>query len=227
MKFRLDVNGPEREARPCTAAVRARLAELRTRSALPFSISGWVRRGMPLLVGEAPGPPPASEDPRLALTGAAGKRLAALARLRWPDGYLGRVGRINLIDRWPGRTASGGSAFDAEAAADSAHALALLAMDLSRRVGDIRLVLLGRRVQRAFGFRSVSLMDEITEQNICVDGREAARVFLFPHPSGLNRRFNGKRERRRLAALFMRQLGLVRKVFNFHAMVGPNFEGAA
>lgn len=125
----------------------------------------------PLLVGEAPG---RNGDPCRPLEGKVGRRLAALFGLTF-DGYLEAFVRTNLLDFWPGQNGKG-AAFvivDAE----------MVACTLVRkRFKRGRVVLLlGKRVARAFGTKG----DYFDEQVV-----NGARVYVVPHPSGVNRWYN-------------------------------------
>lgn len=122
-----------------------------------------------LVVGEAPARRIAGR-PELALVGTGLEELGGLSLLEW----LLRVARVNLLDRWPG-AAPKGDLFDAPAA--RAHAERLRpALPRFRRV-----VLLGRRVESAFGL----------ERGEWFEARDPeGRVAVAPHPSRVSHWWN-------------------------------------
>ncbi len=147
------------------------------------------------VVGEAPG------DPRTRAAGGrpfdsrtrSGRRLAVLLGV---DEVADAYPVLNLVDRWPGRTAHG-AAFPRGLA--SARAAALW-YDLPS--GDLLLV--GKRVAAAFGVSEEYLRwEDVTR----IDGRRrrTRRVAVFPHPSGVNRWWNEPRNAA-AAARFARSL---------------------
>jgi uracil-DNA glycosylase len=129
-----------------------------------------------LIVGEAP---TAATEGYTALTeaGRSGRRLARLAGV---EHLADRFGVINLVDHWPGRTAHG-DAFPAGLARDNARLL------LGSLPADVALVLLGRRVERAFGLERGAYFRWRTVQDRQSDLRA---VVTTPHPSGANRWWN-------------------------------------
>jgi hypothetical protein len=142
-----------------------------------------------LILGEAPGPGGGHDI----LAGRIGRLLCAAAGI---PGYadLARLARLeNLLDCYPG-SAWKGSAFPR----DAARAAAVLRVP--RMSGTV--LLLGHRVAAAFGVRAAYF----TWGRI---GR--ARAAVFPHPSGVNRWWND-RENRRLAAAFLREVLAQKKI---------------
>lgn len=133
-----------------------------------------------IFVGESPssrsGPP---------LGGAIGRRLAELAGVSEEE-LRRRCEMVNLLDECPPLQPGGkGRTFDAEAAGDAALRLRLW------NPGAV-LVLLGRRVARAFGLRPPSPV------------WMAETVLVVPHPSGIVRWWN-RAENRRQAAVALRR----------------------
>lgn len=96
----------------------------------------------PLLIGQSPGP---RSDPSEPLSGASGRRLAALCGLGL-DEFLALFERANVIPDFPGKLGKG-----------DAFPLALarpLARDLMPRCAGRPVVLLGNHVAAAFGWRA-------------------------------------------------------------------------
>ncbi len=134
-----------------------------------------------MLVGEAPGPSVVRlRRPGEALTGAAGRRLAALAGVPLVT-YLRRTERVNLLDAYPGER------WPSAEARDRARSL------LPRLAGRTTL-LAGRRVAAAFG------VDAPWYEWVELDG---GRVAVLPHPSGRSRYWNDPANRD-AAAEFLR-----------------------
>lgn len=132
---------------------------------------------------------------RLAITGAIGKRLAALAgcdlKRREELRFYATHERRNLNARWNGKDGKGDK-FDREEG--KIRAAEILAEGFDRHV------LLGAAVAEAFGFRSVPFLEEKLRHN---DALNKPQWFLiFPHPSGIstwwNEEFNAFRARKRL-----------------------------
>jgi uracil-DNA glycosylase len=96
----------------------------------------------PLLIGQAPGP---NTDPSEPLSGASGKRLAALCGLDLEE-FLARFERANLLPEFPGKIGKG-DRFPVALARP-------LARSLAGRCLDRRVVLLGNGVASAFGWRA-------------------------------------------------------------------------
>ncbi len=141
------------------------------------------RRVKPLIVGEAPGR--RGGEP---IAGAVGRRLAAWSGLSFED-FARAFDRVNVLDAWPG-SAGKGSKFTLDVARSRAVAV-------RRRFTRGRVVvMLGQRVPRAFNVMA-SYFDPIA-----VGG---ARVFVVPHPSGINRWYNDADNVATMAA-FMRRL---------------------
>jgi hypothetical protein len=118
----------------------------------------------------------------------AGRELAALAGVAHPIQWQALFECVNVLDRWPGKAGGKGDAFpmgDALEAVD--HRLAPLCWN--RRV-----VLLGRRVERAFRFNECPWFEWHR-------GRNDGLFVTVPHPSHVNHWWN-KAENRREAARF-------------------------
>jgi uracil-DNA glycosylase len=137
------------------------------------------------LVGQAPS---RRGDPRRPLAGPNGKKIARLAGMSYDELIACR--RRHLNPDYNGRPGKG-EAFDHERGNMNA---ADVLMDW--RVE--RIVLLGKNVARCFGFRDLPFLAEIR-----VYGR---RFLIFPHPSGVNRWWNERRNERRARQLLQRFL---------------------
>jgi uracil-DNA glycosylase len=138
-----------------------------------------------MIIGQAPGP---RTDHREPLSGASGRRLAALCGLPLSV-FLARFERVNLVRRHPGKLAKGDAFPRAIARRNAARLLPLMR---GRRV-----VLLGRNVADAFGLAHLSMF--VWHR---VGGVEVA---VAPHPSGVNHWWNDPRNVRR-ARRFWRKL---------------------
>jgi len=104
-------------------------------------------------------------------------RVLKLSGLETWEELLDKVGWLNLIDRWPGHTGRG-----AEFPAGQARGAAVrLWADLPE---GARIVLLGRRVEAAFGIRPGG--DYFAWRTVAKDGRERS-IVTVPHPSGTSR----------------------------------------
>jgi uracil-DNA glycosylase len=123
-----------------------------------------------VLVGEAPS---RRSDPEAPFSGSSGARLAALLGRPLDEVFDLR----NLLDSWPG-PAGKASAFDSRAARASAYEIRRQALLARKRP---RLVLVGRRVARAFDVRG----DYLVWQR-----HHGLRVAILPHPSGIVRWWN-------------------------------------
>lgn len=145
----------------------------------------------PLLIGQAPGP---RSDPGEPLSGRCGARLAELAGLQ-PERFLRDFRRVNLIERFPGKSAKG-DLFPLDLARKGAVQILLTGAFQSTKV-----VLLGDNVARAFGFKpgSYPLL------RFLPTGATRLGIAFCPHPSGVNRWWNEKKNLR-AAAKFWREL---------------------
>lgn len=77
----------------------------------------------------------------------AGKELARMAGVRWPDQWLEMFEPVNVLDKWPGRAEHGkGDSFPHVEASRCATKLIR-----EKVIGRHKVVLLGRRVATAFG----------------------------------------------------------------------------
>jgi len=126
-----------------------------------------------VIIGQGPSRPGKRSRP---LEGAAGRKLASLfgvSEREYRDGTL----RLNIFSRWFGKQGKG-DRFPLAAARRRAS-------KLRRRLRGRRVVLLGRNVARAFGI-TVEYLRWIR------GGFEAG---VLPHPSGVNRWWNERRNR--------------------------------
>jgi uracil-DNA glycosylase len=137
-----------------------------------------------LLVGEAPSRElHTSQQLHLSLMSPA---LADLAGVGFPGEWARLFRRTNLLESWPGRAPSGrGDLFDARAAAESAGRL----IDRGLQLKVDLVVLLGRRVERAFGRPRVLWFAEIPAL--------PWRTRVAPHPSRISRWWNDEENRSR------------------------------
>jgi len=123
-------------------------------------------RGVPRLVGEAPN---------------------ASGQVFWEATYFrGRIPRLpgkNLLSEFPGRQ-SKGCAFPIGPAREAARRYK------RGTPKSVPLVLLGRRVSRAFGLSGTAPILEWIEH-------EGRAVMVFPHPSGINQWWNDPSNRKR------------------------------
>jgi hypothetical protein len=102
---------------------------------------------------------------------------------------------VNLLDAWPGAAVGGGSQFPHEAGVDAASALVEF---VTARVPRARLVLLGRRVARAFGVgedRPWFEWSGLTWKSAALgptgaNPRGLLEVVVFPHPSSTSHFWN-------------------------------------
>lgn len=127
----------------------------------------------------------------------------APSRASGPVAFDGRSGRrvaelcgapelpfraVNLVERWPGPSRGGkGDAFPM----DQARRGALRVARLIARERPARVLLAGRRVAEAFGWRGAPLL-AWAEAEVLVGGRPVAEVAaaVIPHPSGVSRWWN-------------------------------------
>jgi hypothetical protein len=137
------------------------------------------------LVGQAPS---RLGDPSKPLAGPNGQRIARLAGMSY--GELIACRRKHLNRDYIGKRGKG-KAFDQ--AKGNVNAADIL---MDWRVE--RIVLLGKNVARCFGFRDLPFLAEIR-----IYGR---RFLIFPHPSGVNRWWNERRNERRARQLLQRFL---------------------
>jgi len=157
-------------------------------------------------VAEAPGEPGSRLEGGRVLDSRtrSGRRLAELLGV---EEVADRFLALNLVDRWPGRTAHG-SAFPAGLARKNAVEI------FGSLPVDVDLVLVGRRVARAFGVSNAYLRWTQVSQRQTADGRTTSEVLhrravVIPHPSGVNRWWNDPKNEAR-ARRFLR--GLAREV---------------
>ncbi len=135
------------------------------------------------LVGQAPS---RRGDPHKPLAGPNGQKIAHLAGMSYDELIACRRRHLNTH-----YGAKGGKRFD--------HAKGKInAADVLMDWRVERIVLLGKNVARCFGFRDLPFLAEIR-----IYGR---RFLIFPHPSGVNRWWNERRNERRARQLLQRFL---------------------
>ena len=126
-----------------------------------------------------------------------------LRTLGW--GALDQI-QTNLLDEFPGRNGKG-TLWDPEKARGAAESCL-------ERLRGRRVLFLGRRVAKAFGFGKedlppLSWRQAVPEGSVLGvrTGRRVrfARVAVIPHPSGINAWYNSE-ENRELASRFLRRL---------------------
>ena len=127
-------------------------------------------------------------DPRKPLAGPNGQKIARLAGMSH-DELIG-CRRKHLNTHYSGERRKGDAFNRAEGNANAGDVL------LDWRVE--RIVLLGKNVARCFGLRDLPFLPEIR-----IYGR---RFLIFPHPSGINRWWNERRNERRARQLLQRFL---------------------
>lgn len=137
------------------------------------------------VVGQAPGP---NTDPSEPLSGASGRRLAALCGLTYAE-FRRRFRLVNVLDGHPGRSGKG-CAFPSAEARKSAS-------DLLMGMAGHPTVLLGRAVPAAFGLAAAPWFE----------WRQSGGwpVAATPHPSGISHWWNEPANVRR-ARRFWRRL---------------------
>jgi hypothetical protein len=114
-----------------------------------------------------------------------GDRLAALCGIPRAE-MLARCRAVNLLARWPGKSGKG-DGFDMRAARRAASKMRMRGVVL----------LLGWNVARATGSQSRTYLEW--------HRLRGALAVVFPHPSGVNRWYNDRANKRR-AARFLRRL---------------------
>lgn len=141
-----------------------------------------VRQESPvLIVGPAPS---ASSDPTSPWDAASGRRLAALMGMSLEE-FLGTFDRACLFDKFPGRLAnSSGDAFPIQEATINAFKL----MRNNPFDNYKAIILMGKNVARAFNWQNAEFLEW--------DRTSRPFKVVFPHPSGLNRWWNDKRNRK-------------------------------
>ena len=137
------------------------------------------------LVGQAPS---RRGDPRKPLAGPNGRKIARLASMSYDELIACR--RKHLNTHYNGKRGKSDAFDHAKGKVNAADVL------LDWRVK--RIVLLGKNVARCFGFRDLPFLAEIS-----IYGR---RFLIFPHPSGINRWWNERRNERRARQLLQRFL---------------------
>src|ERR1043166_3212165 len=137
------------------------------------------------LIGQAPS---RRGDPRKPLAGPSGRKIARLAGMSYDQLIACR--RKHLNTQYSGERGKGDTFDHAKGSINAADVL------LDWRVE--RIVLLGKNVARCFGLRDLPFLAEIS-----IYGR---RFLIFPHPSGVNRWWNERRNERRARQLLQRFL---------------------
>lgn len=121
---------------------------------------------------------------RIALTGACGKKLAAVLGVTF-DEFL-RMPRANLNARWNGKL-SKGDLFDSLEGFGAATGV------VTKRPA-FRYVALGLGVAKCLGVRNPEFLRESPSERFSLGapstGPRPVRVFVLPHPSGVNRWWN-------------------------------------
>lgn len=145
----------------------------------PSSIGSGTSMHKPLLIGEAPSK---NEPLPRPLEGRSGERLARFAGLAWDD-YLEKFERTNLLSVRQD-TKEKGFEFDHDAAVVRAREI-VNAIEPDRVV-----VLFGKRVAAAFG-----CVKAYFEVHRLPNG---GRMYVVPHPSGVNRWWNDSNNCRRM-----------------------------
>lgn len=150
----------------------------------------------PLVIGQAPSRGRDGEPP---LSGRSGARLANLAGISLEE-FLGQTDRVNLIERWPGRSGKKGDRFPAAEARARFHVI--LPMCSGHRV-----VLLGSHVAEAFRFYGRPFCWARSLTPVYADWA------FCPHPSGVNLWWNDP-DNVRAASEFWRNLLQTRQDFS-------------
>jgi len=154
---------------------------------------GWtLMRKNILLIGQAPSRTGLNPLEALTPTSASG-RLMNLMGLT-VDEYLGSFRRINLIDEYPGRLASGnGDKFPMRQARAKAKRIL-------QQMCDFHILCIGKRVGQCFN------LDEcfVWEERIQCYPLTRNRIAMIPHTSGLNRFYNSP-DNVRQAETFLRE----------------------
>lgn len=128
----------------------------------------------PLIIGQAPA---RGNDGKPPFAGASGARLAKLAGVgETGDALPEHFDLVNLNDKWQGKNKSGkGDAFNMEQARINAKRIK---WRLEHEIDEAFVLLMGRKVERAFGWAGLNYLDT----NIWL----GHYVILFPHPSSIN-----------------------------------------
>lgn len=158
---------------------------------------------LPLIIGEAPGP---NGDPERVLDGAPAARLLGymgFSDVPWPEAAakLGEHFELrNLLDR-PMRRIDGskGCEWPIEEAEEAGSRITH-AMDK-----DARVVLLGRRVAGAFGWKKPEFWGWHPGLKFASGGRWA----MIPHPSGIVRLYNEPENRVRTGMVMWQAMGRI------------------
>ena len=137
---------------------------------------------LPLVIGQAPGRP--TDAGYLSpFEGPCGERLASLLGIKWRH-FMTMVERANLIQEWPGKSGRGDKFPRARGT------ISALAMVMRGQLDNRKVVLLGKEVARCFGLADMRYLETRTDNQ---EGGIESSVFLLPHPSGVNRWWNSKR----------------------------------
>jgi hypothetical protein len=139
------------------------------------------------LIGQAPSK---TGDPRKPLLGGRPAQLIMRLAEMTPTEYLQKFHRVNLLNRWPGKTGKG-DAFPLGAARVAAE-------NLSPRLRGQTVVFLGQGVASAFDFPTTSVLRWFSWFG-------GGRAAILPHPSGINRWWNSSLNMKQ-AARFMKRL---------------------
>lgn len=141
-----------------------------------------VRQESPVLfIGQAPA---GRDDPASPLSGATGRKLAALMGMSIEE-FLATFDRANLLRKYPGKLLnSKGDAFPIQKATINAFKL----MRNNPPDNYRAIILLGKNVAKAFNWQNPEFLEWDRT-------RRPFRV-VIPHPSGINHWWNDKRNQR-------------------------------
>lgn len=146
----------------------------------------------PLIIGQAPA---RGNDGKLPFAGQSGARLAQLAGVGNSGDDLPRhFDLLNLIEKWPGKSGKGDH-FDMDAARAKAGEIA---RELQTAKESRYVLLMGRKVQTAFGWAGMNYLQEYQWHDHI--------VVVFPHPSGVNLWWNDQVHRTEARVLLRRIL---------------------
>lgn len=130
----------------------------------------------PLIIGQAPA---RGNDDKPAFHGKSGARLAQLAGVGTTgEDLLYHFDTVNLLPRWPGKVGKG-DVFDMKVAKLYAGELIHVLKQEQPRI----ILLMGRKVRKAMGINGHWEYLELIEA-------WGHKVYIFPHPSGVNRWWN-------------------------------------
>jgi uracil-DNA glycosylase len=158
------------------------------------------RAGKPLIIGQAPA---RGNDGKLPFAGASGSRLALLAGVGGSGDELPEhFTMVNVLRKYPGSNGKGDN-FDLTAARLRARRLRMKLSTVKSR----HIILMGNNVARSFGIRpfKADRFKMVDKWQAGPDIYDEHAVYLFPHPSAINRYWN-EREHQLAAARFLRRI---------------------